>query len=50
MLPTLESPELVFGLCSPVGTENAKVRELILAALAKYRYDVQEFKVFLKWS
>ncbi|MCG5246966.1 anti-phage dCTP deaminase [Methylorubrum extorquens] len=45
MLPIVESPELVFGLCSPIGTDNAKARTLLEHALTKYRYHVEYFKV-----
>lgn len=45
MLPNVESPELVFGLCSPIGTDNAKVKRLIENELHKYRYHVEYFKI-----
>jgi cytidine deaminase len=45
MLPTLESPELIFGLCSPIGTDNSRVTTLITNALAKYRYGCVPYKV-----
>lgn len=45
MLPIVESPELVFGLCSPIGTDNVKVKRLIENELHKYRYHVEYFKI-----
>ncbi|WP_419952519.1 anti-phage dCTP deaminase [Methylobacterium sp.] len=45
MLPIVQSPELVFGLCAPIGTDNAKVRRLIENELNKYRYHVEYFKI-----
>lgn len=45
MLPTLESPELIFGICAPIGIDTAKVRTMVVSALAKYRYQAVEFKV-----
>ena len=45
MLISLESPELVFGLCSPVGTNNDKIVELLTVELNKYQYNVHVFKV-----
>lgn len=45
MLPIVESPELVFGLCSPIGTDNAKARRLVENILHKYRYHVEYFKI-----
>lgn len=45
MLPTLEAPELVFGLCSPIGTGNQKIIDLIKVGLLKYKYGCVQFKV-----
>jgi deoxycytidylate deaminase len=45
MLPRLENPELVFSLCSPIGTENKKVSALLTAALCSYGYKTTIFKV-----
>jgi deoxycytidylate deaminase len=45
MLATLEAPELVFGICSPIGTNNEKVRELIRTSLLRFGYKAVEFKV-----
>lgn len=45
MLPTLDAPEIVFGLCSPVGTPNSKIIRLLDEALNKYGYKVNKFKV-----
>jgi hypothetical protein len=45
MLPTLDAPELVFGLCSPVGTDNAKVIEILKAELSRFEYEAHRIKV-----
>ena len=45
MLPSLEYPELVFGLCSPLGTDNTKVTDLLKEQLSKYGYNSEVFKV-----
>lgn len=45
MLPALEAPELFFGLCSPVGTDNKRVSEIISEALMKFSYETRGFKV-----
>lgn len=45
MLPTLPDPELLFGLCSPVGIDNNKVFGLLSSCLKKYSYNSQYFKV-----
>jgi hypothetical protein len=45
MLPALTSPELFFGLCSPIGTDTSKVRELIADNLRIYGYSSHELKV-----
>lgn len=45
MLPNLEAPEIVFGLCSPIGTNNKKVSGLISTILMKYSYKSSYFKV-----
>jgi|GEM_PF-5546231 hypothetical protein len=45
MLPTLPTPELFFGLCSPVGTDNKKVAEMIADRLRRYSYETKSFKV-----
>ena len=45
MLPRLENPEIVFSLCSPIGTENKKVSELLAAGLCAYGYGATQFKV-----
>ncbi len=45
MLPTLPTPELFFGLCSPVGTDNKKVAEMIADRLRRYSYSTKSFKV-----
>lgn len=45
MLPTLEAPELLFGLCSPVGTNNNKVTEILVNSLRRYNYVSTPFKV-----
>lgn len=45
MLPTLDAPELIFGLCSPIGTQNALVADLIESALLKYHYRSEKYKV-----
>ncbi|CAO4173224.1 anti-phage dCTP deaminase [Methylorubrum aminovorans] len=45
MLPTAEAPELVFGLCSPIGTKNAKFISMLRANLLKFGYKSDDFKV-----
>jgi cytidine deaminase len=45
MLPSLPTPELFFGLCSPVGTDNKKVADLINDRLRRYSYDTKYLKV-----
>ncbi|TXN10641.1 deoxycytidylate deaminase [Methylobacterium sp. WL122] len=45
MLPTAQAPELVFGLCSPIGTKNKKFVEILKANLLKFHYQSQDFKV-----
>jgi len=45
MLPTLEFPELLFGICAPLGTDNRKVCELFGNALRSYHYGLSYFKV-----
>lgn len=45
MLPILEAPELVIGICSPLGTPNGKVTTLISDALKRYNYETINFKV-----
>ena len=45
MLVSLEYPELFFGLCSPMGTNNAKVISLLSNELKLLNYDVTLFKV-----
>jgi deoxycytidylate deaminase len=45
MLPALEAPEIVFGLCSPIGTSNAKITDLLKKHLLYYGYQAEGFKV-----
>lgn len=45
MLPALESPELVLGICSPIGTDNVKVTDRLARILASYGYTPVTFKV-----
>lgn len=45
MLPPLEAPELVFGICSAIGTDHNKVIRLISEPLNKYHYETSDFKV-----
>lgn len=45
MLPTLDAPELIFGLCSPIGTPNSQVTQLVKDSLLKYGYKTESFKV-----
>jgi cytidine deaminase len=45
MLPTLEAPELVFGICSPIGTNNAVFINVLANSLKKYNYHAEKFKV-----
>ncbi len=45
MLPSLPGPELFFGLCSPIGTDNKKVTKIIANCLKRYSYDIEYFKV-----
>lgn len=45
MLPSLVSPELFFGLCSPIGTDTSKVEELIKDNLRIFGYSPEVFKV-----
>ena len=45
MLPSLSGPELFFGLCSPLGTDNKKVADLITDRLKRYSYDTEYFKI-----
>lgn len=45
MLPVLKAPELVFGLCSPIGTDNARVMDILRSELARFSYEAHELKV-----
>jgi cytidine deaminase len=45
MLPTLEAPELVFGLCAPLGTDIEKVKDILVKYLLSYSYKPISFKV-----
>ncbi|MGX1308681.1 deoxycytidylate deaminase [Amorphus suaedae] len=45
MLKTLEAPELVFGLCSPIGTDNPIVADLLKNTLMGFGYRTEYFKV-----
>jgi deoxycytidylate deaminase len=45
MLSALESPELVIGFCSPIGTENSKIGTRIKQELDYFKYNVVDFKV-----
>lgn len=45
MLPALPDPELFFGFCAPVGTDNKKVYDLLSNCLRKYHYNAEYFKV-----
>lgn len=44
MIPSLEYPELVFGLCSPLGTENKIVSSIIEDALKIFNYSTSLIK------
>ncbi|MFN3459898.1 MAG: anti-phage dCTP deaminase [Oceanibaculum sp.] len=45
MLAVLNSPELVFGICSPVGTDNTKVTNMIKSRLHAFGYMPHAYKV-----
>lgn len=45
MLPSLPNPELFFGLCSPIGTDNPKVVKFLGECLQRYSYEAEYFKV-----
>lgn len=45
MLPALRSPEIIFGLCSPIGTDNLRIASLIEQELRQYGYSVINLKV-----
>jgi deoxycytidylate deaminase len=45
MLPTLKAPELFFGICAPVGTDNNTVVELIREILYSFGYETEYLKV-----
>jgi cytidine deaminase len=45
MLPALDTPEIIFGLCSPIGTDNRKVSEIITRVLRNFDYTTRIFKV-----
>lgn len=45
MLPALDAPEIVFGLCSPIGTSNARITDLLKKHLLYYNYKCSDFKV-----
>lgn len=45
MLPALQHPELLFGICSPVGTDNDRVVRMIRDELKRYMYNCEYFKV-----
>lgn len=45
MLPTLETPEIIIGLCSPIGADNAKASTIIRETLLRYGYQTEHFKV-----
>src|SRR4051812_24754101 len=45
MLRALPFPELFFGICSPVGTDNMSVVTFIKESLRRYSYESEYFKV-----
>lgn len=45
MLTTLEAPELVFGLCSAIGTKNSQFATILERALLEYGYSSRTFKI-----
>jgi deoxycytidylate deaminase len=45
MLPSLNSPEIVIGFCSPIGTNNASIVDVIKEELRRLGYKVHAFKV-----
>ena len=45
MLENLENPELFFGICSPLGTNNNKVLKIIENALTNFKYSYVGIKV-----
>ncbi|NEU12158.1 hypothetical protein G3T14_08435 [Methylobacterium sp. BTF04] len=45
MLKTLEAPEIIFGLCSAVGTKNSKFVKMLESGLRTFKYNTEYFKV-----
>jgi deoxycytidylate deaminase len=45
MLPPLDAPEIVIGICSPIGADNSKVWQIIQDQLRAYNYSAEKFKV-----
>jgi len=45
MLPVLEGPEIVLGLCSPIGTDNDKITALVVKHLHIYGYSTSTLKL-----
>lgn len=45
MLPAIPHPELIFGICSPVGTDNQRVVNFLRQSLKEYSYQLEYFKV-----
>lgn len=45
MLPAIPNPELIFGLCSPIGVDNKKVYSILSESLRRYSYKSEYFKV-----
>lgn len=45
MLPTLDAPEMMFGICAPIGTPVDRFLELLRVALARFDYSLERIKV-----
>lgn len=44
MLPTIPYPELVIAICSPIGTNNERIMELVTEALSGFGYQTHKIK------
>jgi cytidine deaminase len=45
MIDPLEYPEVVFGICSPIGVDNRLITEIISAEMRYYNYEYHKIKI-----
>lgn len=45
MLDPLKSPEIIFGICSPIGVDNRRIVDAIKSCLKYYNYDTHILKI-----